>query len=207
LREELPLLAAVGLTLVTFGAWTYFHDRFLFPLLAPAILWAGRGLETLVGWVRESLVSWRSGGRATGRVATAAGAGAVLLVGLSAVIGLRQIDEVSDAWSAMRFERPIAAELRRLSGGARVRLADTRPTIAFYSDAVLVPYPWTDEATALRYLDSRQVDYLVLRDGERGRFPYMPSWLDADVPAGRCTLVGRFALPEGKTVRLCRWHQ
>jgi 4-amino-4-deoxy-L-arabinose transferase-like glycosyltransferase len=207
LREELPLLAAVALTLVTFGAWTYFHDRFLFPLLVPAMLWAGRGVETLTGWTRESLLSWRSGGRVAGRMATAAGVGALLLVALSAAVGVREIDEVSDAWSAMRFERPIAAELRRLTGGARIRLADTRPTVAFYSNAVQVPYPWTDEATALRYLESRQVDYLVLRDGERGRFPYMPSWLDAEVPAGRCTPVGRWTLPEDKTIRLCRWRR
>jgi 4-amino-4-deoxy-L-arabinose transferase-like glycosyltransferase len=205
LDEELPLVAAVGLTLVTFTAWSYFHDRFLFPLLLPAVVWAGYGLDLAGGWMRVSLLNWRASPRlATGLGLAAPALALVLSCGTSA-IGVRDVDELSDAWSALRFERPLAEELGHGAAPGHSRIADSRATIAFYAGAVLVPLAWSDEVTALRYFDAKQVDYLVIRDSDRHHFPYMAAWLDAGVPGGRCRPIDAVAIPDEGAVRLCRW--
>ena len=61
LCRELPLLAVAALTLATFATWPFFHDRFIFPLLPPLIVWGGEGLRRLQSWASESAANlgWR----------------------------------------------------------------------------------------------------------------------------------------------------
>jgi hypothetical protein len=84
-----------------------------------------------------------------------------------------------------------------------MRLMDTQPTVAYYAGSVLVPYPWTDSATALRYIDHKQIAYLVFRDSDRERRPYLMQWLQ-QVPDERLRLVKTFNTNSGM-IRVYRW--
>jgi hypothetical protein len=87
----------------------------------------------------------------------------------------------------------------------RPRIMDTGPLVAFYGGGVLVPFPWTDSATALRYIDHRNIDYLVVRQVDNKRRPYLGAWFDA-VPDARFELVKAFDSETGVT-RLYRWRR
>jgi hypothetical protein len=174
-QSETPLLCTVAFTLLTFGTWPFYHDRFLFPLLTPCILWSARGLHHLEGIVRETATplapSWVT---ATSSLVVIA---CVAALCLAASIGVRSSDELSLAWSPLRFEKPVGKWLHDHSRGARARVMDTQPTAAFYGGAALVRYPWCDAATALRYVEHKDVDYVLLRDSDEGRRPYIDEWL------------------------------
>jgi hypothetical protein len=67
---------------------------------------------------------------------------------------------------------------------------------------VLVPFPWADSDTALRYAAQRNLTYVVLRAHDGTRRPYLPAWFE-DPPAG-LQLVKTFTTDNGVT-RLYRW--
>jgi hypothetical protein len=69
---------------------------------------------------------------------------------------------------------------------------------------VLVAYPWTDSATALRYIDHKGITYLILRDGDRDRRPYLTEWL-RHPPDSRMVLVRTFEGAAGET-RVYEWR-
>jgi len=173
-----PLLALASFNLITFTAWPYFHERFIFPLLAPGVVWAGAGLTALPGFAERG---WR-GLRLSHALARRTPAVAVTLLALAALWGLRRADEVSEAWNGRRIgERVLGSDLRRELPW-RARLADVDPTVAFYAGAVLQPLPWTGGRDASRYLDLRAPDVAVLDRQSLDDFPYGREWFRTGVP-------------------------
>jgi 4-amino-4-deoxy-L-arabinose transferase-like glycosyltransferase len=202
LRAEAPLLAVVGLTLLTFGTWPFFHDRFLFPVLPVLLVWSAAGLSLLgrqAAATARALVPQRRFGASAAAIAM--GGAAALLIA-SAAVGARASDDLSQAWSAHRDDASVGRWLRPLAGQERLRLMDSEPIVAYYAGAVLVPFPWTDAATALRYMARKDLSYVVLRDADTGRRPYLGAWLREPPP--QLQLVKTFRGDSG-AIRVYRW--
>jgi 4-amino-4-deoxy-L-arabinose transferase-like glycosyltransferase len=208
LRRDVALLVALGLTLMTFCTWPFFHDRFLFPLLPALLVWSGAGLERLAAWARASLGTWGLGPRTVDLAGPAAVTMCLGLVCLAGASGIRESDELSMSFMvpAYREDRVIGDWIRQQGAGAqtRPRIMDTGPLVAFYGGGVLVPYPWTDSVTALRYISARNVSYLVVRQSDSTRRPYLADWFQ-HVPDARFELVHTFAADNGES-RLYRWR-
>jgi 4-amino-4-deoxy-L-arabinose transferase-like glycosyltransferase len=201
--RELPVLLPASLTLATFCTWPFFHDRFLYPILPSVLIWSGAGLARVWTSLDGTATALRLRRLVAGGIVTAGAATFVLLVCASAAVGVKSSDELSNAWEpVLRDDVPMGRWLK--TQGERVRLMDTEPTVAFYSGAVLVPFPWTDSETALRYLDRKQIAFLVLRDTDRERRPYIGEWLKR-VPDPRLELVKTFSGTTGVS-RIYRWR-
>jgi hypothetical protein len=203
-RSELPLLAAVGLTLLTFGTWPFFHDRFLFPLMPALILWSGLGLERLRTWTVETAENLGLQRRVLTAAVVSVMVSAVALLCAGAAVGVRSSDEVALAWSRLQQEKPVGQWLRDHTKSPRPRLMDTIPTVAYYAGAVLICLPWTDSETALRYIDHKHPNYVILRDGDEGRRPYYADWLRS-VPE-QLRLLAAFPTSTGQT-RIYEWGE
>jgi hypothetical protein len=206
LTDELPLLGVAGLTLLTFCTWPFFHDRFLVPLLPLAIVWAGAGLDRLRLWGRDTAAALKLGAKG-GSMLTGCLLSACFVVLCSAsAVGTRRSDELSQSWSSLADDVPVGQWLGQwLDGQARsTRLMDTGPTVAYYSGAAHIPDPWTDGPTALRYIDQMQIAYLIFRDTDRERRPYLTEWLQ-HVPDRRLELLETFQGNSG-IVRVYRWR-
>jgi 4-amino-4-deoxy-L-arabinose transferase-like glycosyltransferase len=207
LRRELVLLIALGLTLMTFATWPFFHDRFLFPLLPALLVWGGAGLDRLATWARASADGAGLSTRAVALSAPAAVSACLALVCIAGASGIRESDEVSMSWMVPGYQddRGIGDWLRGEAGAqARPRVMDTGPLVAFYAGGVLVPYPWTDSLTALRYIAARNVQYVIVRESDGKRRPYLESWFN-EVPDPRLELVKTFASESGVS-RVYRWR-
>jgi 4-amino-4-deoxy-L-arabinose transferase-like glycosyltransferase len=205
-RRDLALLLALGLTLLTFCTWPFFHDRFLFPLLPAFLVWGGAGLDRLAAWARSSAEGAGLSGRAISLSAPAVVAGCLFFVCFAGAAGVRESDELSMSFMvpAYREDRQIGEWLREQGGPRHPRIMDTGPLVAFYDGGVLVPYPWADSATALRYIEHRDIDYLVVRQSDHGRRPYLASWFQ-QVPDPRFELVKTFESENGES-RLYHWR-
>ena len=67
--------------------------------------------------------------------------------------------------------------------GRRARIMDTRYVAAYYANAVVNTYPWTDGDTASRYITKRGIEYLILRDRDNRRYPHPPYFEESRGPA------------------------
>jgi 4-amino-4-deoxy-L-arabinose transferase-like glycosyltransferase len=173
-RLELPLAMLPALNIVAILAAGFFKDRFLYPALPALIVWAGAGVDQLRRWMLASLPAIGMSGK---RAAFFTAGALVVCAGwacAAATMGVRGSDELSQEWSP-NDDAEIARWLREQKAIAKIM--DTRPTLAFYARGVLVTYPWTDTATALRYVEKKQVDFLILRDSDKEKRPYLAGWL------------------------------
>jgi 4-amino-4-deoxy-L-arabinose transferase-like glycosyltransferase len=206
LRRDLALFVALGLTLMTFCTWPYFHDRFLFPLLPALLVWSGAGLDRLATWARTSATGSGLSPRTSDLAAPAAVAVCLSLVCVAGASGIRESDELSMSFMipAYREDRAIGEWIRQQGGDLRPRVMDTGPLVPYYAGGVLVPYPWTDSTTALRYIAARNVEYLVVRQSDSTRRPYLADWFQHE-PDARFELVHSFTAENGVS-RLYRWR-
>jgi 4-amino-4-deoxy-L-arabinose transferase-like glycosyltransferase len=200
MRNELPSCAVLCLSSLAFLAMPFLRDRFLFPILPPLTAWGGLGLHRLMEFARSTsanlnLDHWKP------RVDAATLAGTMLSLCVTSIIGVRRSDDLCSAWSDLQYDKPVGLWLQS-HYGARRRIMDTDPTVAYYSASVLIGYPWADSPTALRYIDHKNVDFLVLRDFDRDRRPYFSNWL-ARIP-DQFEPIAIFPAPSG-SIRVYSW--
>jgi 4-amino-4-deoxy-L-arabinose transferase-like glycosyltransferase len=213
LRHDLFLLLGTLVTLLTFCTWPFFHDRYMFPLLPAMMVWAGVGLERIRQWSRASVGGIGLGARAVVLAAPVTVGVCVFFVCVAGSSGVRESDEIQQSWMVPSYQEDVVIG-RWLRGQGekgekatqerRPRIMDTGPLVSFYGDGVLVPYPWTDAGTALRYIDHKDVDYLIVRDVDAHRRPYLADWL-REAPA-RFDLVQTFNSESG-AAHVYRWRK
>ena len=203
LRDEIPLLVLAALTTVSAWTWPFLHDRFYFPVIAPLIVWSGGGIEWLRAWGRDGAMRLGLNGRIASVANALAVAFLVAMVCVSSAVGVRASDELSQsARIGLREDKAVGQWLRTQVAGSAL-VVDTGPTVTYYANAILVPYPWTDGLTALRYLEIRRVDFVIVRDLDATSRPYLSAWL-ARFPEGRAKLIRTFAGAQGNTY-VYRW--
>jgi hypothetical protein len=201
LKAECALLVVGGFTLLTFCTWPFFHDRFLFPLLVPLVVWSGGGLDRLRAWTRDTSTALHLRSLGTMLLTVCLLGSCVAVLCSASAVGTRRSDELSQAWSALSDDVPVGQWLR--DQGPSARLMDTEPTVAYYAGAVLVPYPWSDGTTALRYIERKRIAYLIFRDTDAERRPYLTAWLQ-HTPDDRFELIKTFQGTSGR-IRVYRW--
>jgi hypothetical protein len=133
----------------------------------------------------------------------------VFFMCVSGAAGVRESDEIQQSWMVPSYQEDVVIGrwlrgLPRPEPERRPRVMDTGPLVSFYGDGVLVPYPWTDAATALRYIDHRDVDYLVVREVDAHRRPYLADWLQK--APERFELARTFTSPSG-AAHVYRWRR
>src|SRR5260370_27798960 len=76
--------------------------------------------------------------------------------------------------------------------------------VAYYADATIIIFPYADSATALRYLESKNVDYIVLDSLNIRNMPTMGEWFTRGVPDPRAHLVFESGLRTKDPITLSR---
>jgi len=104
--------------------------------------------------------------------------------------------------------RPVVLAAQSLAGAEQQKrlVLVGQNTMAFYADADYCPFPYADEATALRYFDKRKIDYIVLTEADIGQAPYLPSWWMHGIPSSSAVLLREVTTAGGEKVRFYRWR-
>jgi hypothetical protein len=77
--------------------------------------------------------------------------------------------------------------------------------VAYYADATIIIFPYADSATAVRYLESKNVDYIVLDSLNIRNMPTMGEWFNRGVPDPRAHLVFDSGQGTKDEIKIYRW--
>ena len=178
--DQLHLLVLLSLSIVaTFFIYSAPLRYYLLVLVLFSI-WASAAKDGLKLWAQRSAALYGLGGRQQGAVATVAWSLVIAAVILPpAVFSIH-------SFRYMRGTRPIKALAENMAVTREpLRIADASGTFAFNAGAEFVWLPYSDEATALQFLNKRQVTHVVVRGEALEWRPYLKKWMESGVPGGR----------------------
>lgn len=202
LRGELVLLAFGGSALAVLLTVQHLDFRNFFPLLVLLLIWAGRGLDHIGSWVSDSSGSVL--GRVRGaRLVSGFAAGSVLLALLAfSFLGVGDVSEFSQA-RAVNLRRAGLWIRSQAPKGAAVM--DGGTVVSYYAGLRLEWLPFASSETALRYLDFKRPDYVIVRVSGTPSRPYLKEWIERGIPSPHAVLVREFGASRPDGVRVYRW--
>jgi len=178
--NQLHLLALLALSILA----TYFihwaHLRFYLVILVIFVIWACAAKNVLMLWAQRSASLFGLGSRQQRIVAAVAWSLAIAAAILPAAVW------TIHSFVSMRGTRPIKATAESMAEmRGPLRIADASTPFAFHARAEFVWLPDCDEATALQFLNKRQVTHVVVRSDAMEWRPYLKKWVASGVPDAR----------------------
>jgi len=199
------MLVAIAPVLATFFAlWNEQRYYFVFvPLLS---IWAANGLYEVGLWVKASSTAagWRMLERPLVSQCIVPGVIGLAMI-ISPVSGVRRVQVFVDSALPSRVDKEVGWWIGHQQNHP-VRIMDLSIPLAYHAGAQFTYFPYCTGDLALRYLDAAQVDYIVLRRGERFT-QYYEDWLNHGIPDHRAE---RLQLPSASDTDkfvVFRWHR
>jgi 4-amino-4-deoxy-L-arabinose transferase-like glycosyltransferase len=191
-----------------------FHDRFVFPFLTILLPFAGSGVVHVYGSLKAMLLTLVRGthrhawvctalaaGMAAGLVGTYLGVEAHTMLHLDTDIRLQEQDITVRRGDS--FIKNIGQTIRNFQVKDAL-VMDATPAIGYYAGAADWPLPYCDSETALRYIEKKSPDFIVLQSGNAEVFPYVKDWLEKGIPDKRAQLVFQASRPGGEIAQVYR---
>lgn len=205
LRHEFILVVmAISIVFLLLTA-AHIEHRYAYPLPVIFLLWAGAGLDVFHDWIVRTVSSWGSVVRPfanfAGRTAIVS---ACLLLLIFSLVGMRT------DWFFMIQQKDFAGI--KAAGqwlGAQEpkskKMFGFEGRVAYYADATIVIFPYADSTTALRYLETKNIDYIVLDSLNVRNMPTMGEWFTKGVPDPRAHLVFDTGPGTKDEIKIYRW--
>jgi 4-amino-4-deoxy-L-arabinose transferase-like glycosyltransferase len=180
--DQLHLLALPALSILATYFYYKAHLRFYLPILVVFSIWACAAKNGLMLWAQRSASLFGLGSRQQRVVAAVAWSLAIAAVILPAAAWMMH------SFISMRGTRPIKVVAESMAAMREpLRIADATTAFAFHARAEFVWLPDCDEATALQFLNKKQVTHVVVRSDAMEWRPYLKKWLAGGVPDARLT--------------------
>jgi len=174
------------------------------PLTMP---WVAKGLEELEDWARslaEGLTPMLVP-RAT-LIGTASQVAICIPMLVLSYMGTRSLSEFTIEQADHLGIKQAGLWLRNQNPGAK-RVAAMNSVVPYYSWSTLVQFPYARPAQALRYFDSRNVDFIVLEGSYSNSFPTVADWLTHGIPDPRAQLLYDSGGPFKSRIEIYRWQK
>jgi 4-amino-4-deoxy-L-arabinose transferase-like glycosyltransferase len=162
--------------------------RYLLLFLPVMIIWASNGAIQVSDWASATWASATGapikGTRAVGLVTS------VALILLTASLS-RGFGEFTLFDYRSRPVKEAGKWLAASTPGPKT-VMDGSGNLAFHAGASFLSFPYSDSSLALKYIDKKKVDFIVLRDGWLGWLPpapYAKDWLENGIPDRRAQLI------------------
>jgi 4-amino-4-deoxy-L-arabinose transferase-like glycosyltransferase len=207
LFEGAVLLVLPGLAVAVLFAVTWTWDRYLFPLLPAALVWAAAGADWLGRLAGATAARLALPARL--RILAAPLATGVLALGIL-VVAARNAPHVGELKETQNGDVRaagawIGADHAAWRGGTSLpRIAGIGVALAYYAGGEALYLPEADEARALRFLRDAAPDYLALRDSELNATAYARDWFAGRL-AHPCAEPVSGLPADAATFRVWRW--
>ena len=205
LRHEF-ILAVMAISIV-FLLLTAAHieHRYAYPLPVIFLLWAAAGLDVFRDWMVYTVSSWGAAARPFAKYAAQA-----MAVSFCAAIALFSFAGMRTDWFFMIQQKDFlgikeAGQWLASQAPTPKKMFGFEGRVAYYADATIIIFPYADSATALRYLESKNVDYIVLDSLNIRNMPTMGEWFNRGVPDPRAHLVFESGQGTKDQIKIYRW--
>jgi 4-amino-4-deoxy-L-arabinose transferase-like glycosyltransferase len=193
------LLGVPSLSLLSVGIM---YPRYLLLFLPIMIIWASNGVILVSDWAGAS------GAPIARRASMAVGLiTSVTLILLTALLG-RGSGEFTLFDYRSRPVKEAGKWLAAFTPGPKT-VMDGTGTLAFHAGASFLSFPYSGLSLALKYIDKKKVDFLVLRDGRLGWLPpapYAKDWLENGIPDRRAQLIYNKRTPARGRILIYKWN-
>jgi 4-amino-4-deoxy-L-arabinose transferase-like glycosyltransferase len=191
-----------------------FHDRFVFPFLTVLLPFAASGVTYAYRSIK-SLLAAGSADTSLQKLAYTAPAAAVAGLLVLAYLGIeahailhldkdvRLPEQDITVQRGDTFAKSIGKEIRNFQVKDAL-VMDSTPAIGYYAGASDWPLPYCDGETALRYIEKKNPDFIVLESSRVDVFPYLEAWLEKGIPDVRTQLVYQANAPDGRVAKIYR---
>jgi 4-amino-4-deoxy-L-arabinose transferase-like glycosyltransferase len=196
-----PVSMVLGLLSVV--AWVALRYYFIF--LPTLIIWASEGIVELSKWVLATLGAIRRGAVLRSLAARSVTPAAVAAIALISYRGIGDVPDLAMWGPQSRIVKRAGEWLGNLHARPKT-IMDTATNVAFQARAAYVPFPWSDSETALRYIEAKGIDFIVVRtaNASSGR-PYLSDWVENGIPDRRAELVYSKKSPRMGDIIIYRW--
>ncbi len=198
------LVAAAPVVATFFALWS--EARYYFVLVPLLSIWAANGLFEIGLWMKAS--SAAAGWRVLARPAVSQYI-VPALIGLAMIISsvnpVRRLYVFSDSARPSHVDKEVGLWIGRQQSRP-ARIMDVSIPLAYHAGAQFTYFPYCTGELALRYLDAAQVDYIVLRRGERFT-QYYEDWLTHGIPDHRAELLQLSSVADADKFVVFRWHR
>jgi hypothetical protein len=108
-----------------------------------------------------------------------------------------------------RADRPIkaAGEWLRTNSTGPLRILDSSTIVPFHAKASHFWLPCCDEKAALRYIDNKNINVVVVRKSEAEAPPYLKNWFENGIPDPRAELVHAVDIGNRESIKIYRIKQ
>jgi 4-amino-4-deoxy-L-arabinose transferase-like glycosyltransferase len=198
------LIVVLGVPCLALAGSSFVDTRYLIHFLPAMIIWAANGIALLSQWGRMTMrlagldapIARRSG------IAVGLTSGALLV--MIASHGVRNV------WDLTTFDynsQPVKQAGRWLDAFAPgpKTVMDASTIVAFHAGASFIGFPYADGSLALKYIDKKRVDFIVLRDDWLSTMPYVKDWLENGIPDRRAQLIYCDKTQRGR-IMIYRWN-
>jgi 4-amino-4-deoxy-L-arabinose transferase-like glycosyltransferase len=196
------ILGVPFLSLAAIGP-DYMAIRYLLLFLPVMLISGSNGIVFLSRWI-DSTMQLAGLGAVTARkaaVAMGSTSAAVLLTialyGASRTRDLYNYYKVSHLKEAGQWLGPLVL--------GQKTIMDSSTIVAFEAGASFVYFPYTDESSALKYIDKKGVRYIIMREEIPAGAHYWKDWLDNGIPDQRARLVYHRRTPRG-AILIYKWN-
>lgn len=203
-HEFILVVMAISIVFLLSTA-AHIEHRYAYPLPVIFLLWAAAGLDVFREWMVKtvSLLGEVARPFANSAARTAAG-------GLCAVIVLFSFVGMRTDWFFMIQQKDFLGikEAGKWLGSQEPKskkMFGFEGRVAYYADATIIIFPYTDSGTALRYLETKNVDYIVLDSLNIRNMPTMGEWFNKGVPDSRAHLVFNSGQGTKDEIKIYRW--
>jgi 4-amino-4-deoxy-L-arabinose transferase-like glycosyltransferase len=175
LAREAAILVLFGSALGVLLIGQELDFRHTLVLLVILILWASKGVDELAQWVEATMGALWSG-FARCRPVVVRGLIVVALCGAAA----QALGGVGDFTQSGAAQLKAAGLWLKQHDPGPKRIMGTGTVVAYYARGDLWYLPYADSSLALRYVESKAPDFIVLESGNAR--PFIDSWMNGGIP-------------------------
>jgi 4-amino-4-deoxy-L-arabinose transferase-like glycosyltransferase len=195
-RERLFYLCVCAAHVLTMFTYLWVDQRHCMIFTPLLLVWAAAGLVAVASWARESIrLRWME-------YAVPVSIALVMITAQS--VAIRKLWVFADGAKATAPEVAVGSWLGRQHGGP-LRIMDQPLALAYHAGAEFTYAPYCSEAAAIRYLDLKRVDYVVLRRNLRYTH-YYADWIERGIPDPRAERIDTSFISGGDKYVIYRWH-
>ena len=203
-HEFILMVMAISIVFLLLTA-AHIEHRYAYPLPVIFLLWAAAGLDVFRDWIVRTVSLMAAAVRPLAGYAAqiALVFACVLLVGFC-LVGMRT------DWFFMIQQKDFlgikeAGQWLGAQAPKTKKMFGFEGRVAYYADATIIIFPYADSATALRYLESKNVDYIVLDSLNIRNMPTMGEWFIRGVPDRRAHLIFESGQGTKDQIKIYRW--